>query len=165
KIRRYGIATWNGFRQKFGQKGTLQLSKILECAREAGGEKHHFKAIQLPYNLVMLEALHQKNQILGNAKKTILQAAHEQGISVMVSAPLMQSRVGQLCKKVFEELPPGDSRMLQSLEFVLSTPEICTAFCGMKQAQHFIENQKVLTGPTWTSPIWLRAAKSLGIAL
>ena len=48
KIARYGLATWNGFRQK---KGGLQLAKALQCARNAGGDSHHFKAIRSPLTL------------------------------------------------------------------------------------------------------------------
>lgn len=164
KIRRYGIASWNGFRQKASLKGTLQLGKIIECAKQAGGEGHHFKAVQLPFNLVMLEAIKMKNQIFGSAKKTIAQAAAENKISLMASSPLMQSQVGQLCRKVFEELPSDSSKMLQSLGFVLSTPPFCTAFCGMKKKEHWEENSKALLKPAWTSDVWKRACKSLGVA-
>jgi len=152
KIGRYGLATWNGFRQK---KGGLQLAKVIQCAREAGGEGHHLKAIQLPYNLVMLEAIKQK--------KTFIQAAKEYGIAVMVSAPLMQAQVGQLCKRVFEKLPPGKSPQAQSLEFVLSTPNICTAFCGMKKGEHWEANKTILQDPIWSPDLWAKATLSLGI--
>ncbi len=164
KIRSYGIATWNGFRQKAAQRGTLQLSKIVQCATDAGGEKHHLKAIQLPFNLVMLEAIKLKNQTLISAKKNIISAAKENRIALMASAALMQSQVGQLCRKVFEELPPGETRMIQSLEFVLSTPDICSAFCGMKRLEHWEENRKVLFEPAWPRDVWEKACRSLGVA-
>ncbi len=146
KIARYGLATWNGFRQKAGQKGTLQLEKVLQCATEAGGPNHHFKAIQLPYNLIMTEAVKNPTQITPSGKKTIAQAASNRGIALMVSAPLMQSQTAFLCKRVFEELPPAPTPMIQCLEYVLSTPEVCTAFCGMKQMKHWEENRRVLEG-------------------
>ncbi len=158
KIARYGLATWNGFRQKAGQKGTLQLEKILHCAREAGGEGHHFKAIQLPYNLVMLEAIKTPNQ---SGKKTIAQAASENGISLMISAPLMQSQAAALCKRVFDSLPQAQSHMIQCLEFVLSTPEVCTAFCGMKKLDHWEENRKVLGQAAWPQDVWKATVKRM----
>lgn len=151
KVRRYGIATWNGLRIK---KGGLQLSKVIQCAKEAGGEGHHFKAIQLPYNLVMLEAIKQKK---------LFQIAAENHLLIMTSASLMQAQVKQLSKRVFEQLPPGKSPMTQALEFVLSTPQICTAFCGMKRLEHWEENKTVLHEPNWPLDAWTQACETLGI--
>ena len=51
KIRWYGAATWDGFR-----KGALSLPRMVEIALEAGGPEHHFRFIQLPFNLGMVEA-------------------------------------------------------------------------------------------------------------
>jgi aryl-alcohol dehydrogenase-like predicted oxidoreductase len=51
KIRWYGAATWDGFR-----KGALNLPRMVELALEAGGPEHHFRFIQLPFNLGMVEA-------------------------------------------------------------------------------------------------------------
>ena len=164
KIRRYGLATWNGFRQKADRKATLQFAKILACACEAGGANHHFKAIQLPYNLVMLEILKQKNQIFGEERKTVIETAAEYKISVMVSSPLMQSQVKYLSRKVFDLLPSTASPILKALEFVLSTPHVCTAFCGMKHPFHWEENKKVLNSPIWPADLWIKATESLGIA-
>lgn len=150
KIRRYGIATWNGLRIK---KGGLQLSKVIQCAFDAGGEGHHFKAIQLPFNLVMLEAIKQKK---------LFQVATENEIAIMISASLMQGQV-KLCKRVFEQLPAGKSPMAQALEFVLSTPRVCTAFCGMKKLPHWEENRTVLHEANWSQETWIKACQSLGI--
>jgi len=160
KIARYGMATWNGFRQK---KGALQLAKVLQCAGEVGGEFHHFKAIQLPFNLVMLEAIHIKNQIIGKEKKSIAEACVENRIALMVSSPFMQASVGSLCSKVFEKLPTGASRMNQALQFVLSAPQICTAFAGMKEIAHWEENRTALFNAPWSLPDWNAACLSLGI--
>lgn len=159
KIQRYGLATWNGFRQK---KNSLQLSRVLECAKQVGGEAHHFRAIQLPLNLVMLEALHIENQLIEKESKPILEVAGEHQIAVMVSAPLMQSQVAHLSPRVFEKLPPEKSPILQALQFVLSAP-ITTAFVGMKQLAHWEENREVLFLPNWSQETWEEACISLGI--
>lgn len=151
KIRRYGISTWNGFRVK---KGALQLSKVIQCANDAGGAEHHFRAIQLPYNLVMLEAI--KNQKL-------FETAKENRVAVMASAVLMQGYVKQLPKRVFEQLPKRKSDMAQAIEFVLSTPGICTGFCGMKRLEHWSENATILQEPSWSSENWAKACESVGL--
>ena len=160
KIARYGLATWNGFRLK---KGGLQLTKAIQCARNAGGESHHFKAIQVPFNLIMLEAIKIKNQLFGKEKKSISEAAFENGITLMASSPLMQGQVGMLCSKVFDSLPKETSRMTQSLQFVLSAPRICSTFTGMKELAHWEENQKTLQKTSWSLVDWNEACLKLGI--
>ncbi len=162
KIQRYGIATWNGFRQKSLQKTTLQLSRIIDCAKEAGGEMHHFRAIQIPYNLVMLEAIKMKNQVQGEEKKTIAQALAEQNIRLMVSSPLMQSHAMNLPPRVFERLPSEESPVLQSLQFISSSPDVCTTFAGMKKLEHLDENRKLLHLANWPDPEWQTAFTSVG---
>lgn len=159
KIQRYGVATWNGFRQK---KNALQLTKILDCAKQVGGENHHFRAIQLPFNLVMLEAMKIENQ---EEDKTVVEIARENQIAIMVSAPLMQSQVAHLPPRVFEKLPPERLPMLQALQFVLSTPFVTTAFVGMKQKQHWEENREALFSPVWTEEVWKQACTSLGVPI
>src|SRR5882672_6250123 len=42
KIGWYGAATWDGFRKA----GALDLSRLVEIAREVGGANHHFRFIQ-----------------------------------------------------------------------------------------------------------------------
>src|SRR5207247_9258096 len=56
KIRRYGTATWNGYREDPSAPGYLSLAELVGVARAVAGLDHHFKVIQLPYNLAMPEA-------------------------------------------------------------------------------------------------------------
>ncbi len=56
KIRHYGTATWNGYRQPSGAQDYLSLSELAAVAREVAGDRHHFRVIQLPFNLAMTEA-------------------------------------------------------------------------------------------------------------
>ena len=44
-------------------------------ARNAGGDDHHFRAIQLPYNLAMPEAFVLRNQKLGSVSVSLIEAA------------------------------------------------------------------------------------------
>jgi aryl-alcohol dehydrogenase-like predicted oxidoreductase len=53
KIQWYGVATWNGFRMPAGERGAMNLREVLKAARGAGGEQHHFRFIQMPFNLAM----------------------------------------------------------------------------------------------------------------
>src|SRR5438105_31110 len=50
KIGWYGAATWDGFRKS---PDGLELARLIQIAREEGGPDHHFRFIQLPFNLAM----------------------------------------------------------------------------------------------------------------
>lgn len=158
-IRRYGIATWNGFRVKPHSKGRLSLLKILECAKKAGGEKHHFKVIQAPFNLIMSELLTVKNP----ADPPFLQAAKEHGVALFACTALMQGQVQRLPQRLYDSLPPASSKVEKALEFILATPGILAAHVGMKTALHVGENSKILQTSQWTSEVWQAASTLLGI--
>src|SRR5262245_23929056 len=49
KIRRYGTATWNGYRQPATARDVLLLADLIDSAERVGGKEHHFKVVQLPY--------------------------------------------------------------------------------------------------------------------
>ncbi len=147
KIVRYGLATWNGFRSEPGSKDYLPLERILRIAREAGGDGHHFKVIQLPYNLAMTEAFGFFNQPVGEKVSTALEAATRLGVSVVASASLLQSRLAG-------DLPPEvtaafdvETDAQRALQFVRSTPGVATALVGMSHTRHVRENAALLAEP------------------
>src|SRR5258708_20270007 len=57
KIQFYGLATWNGFRQDARARDAMQLAELDAAAKEIAGDNHHFRFVQLPFNLGMTEAL------------------------------------------------------------------------------------------------------------
>jgi aryl-alcohol dehydrogenase-like predicted oxidoreductase len=143
KIRIYGTATWNGFRNPATAKDYLSLSQTVALAERAGGKTHHFKVIQLPLNLGMSEALSSVNQPVGKKTLTLLQAAQALGVTVMCSASVLQGQLTRnlpdLIRETFQGLETDGQRALQ---FVRSTPGVTTALVGMKQAEHVEENLK-----------------------
>jgi aryl-alcohol dehydrogenase-like predicted oxidoreductase len=149
KIRMYGTATWNGYRNDPAAKDYLSLPDIVEVARRAGGEKHHFKVIQLPFNLGMSEALSLANQTLEGKMMTVLQAAQALGITVMCSASILQGQLAKNLPALIGEALTGLATDAQrSIQFVRSTPGVTTALVGMKQLQHVVENlQTALVSP------------------
>lgn len=160
KLRMYGTATWNGYRNDPGTKDYLSLAEVVEIAKKAGGEKHHFKVIQLPLNLAMHEALTKHNQTVAGEDMSALEAAQRLGITVMCSASILQ---GQLARN----LPPEIAGVFgglqtdaqRSLQFVRSTPGVATVLVGMKQLAHVEENLKVAQIP----PVpWEQYAKLFG---
>jgi len=141
KIRMYGTATWNGYRNDPNAKDYLSLAEVAAMAERAGGKGHHFKVIQLPLNLGMAEAVTRRNQMLGGEMVTVLEAAEELGISVMTSASVLQGQLTRNLPKIVGEALPGLSTDAQrALQFVRSAPGVTTALVGMKQVAHVEEN-------------------------
>ncbi len=152
KIRVYGVATWNGLRQEVNTKGYLSIEELFKIARVVGGDDHHFRVIQLPFNLAMPEALVTRNQILDGEELTILEAANNLGIAVVASSSLLQSQLSR-------DLPDFLSKFLKDLktdaqlaiQFVRSIPGITTALVGMSTIKHVEENMGVASIPRATS--------------
>jgi aryl-alcohol dehydrogenase-like predicted oxidoreductase len=141
KIRRYGTATWNGYRRPQTAREYLSLAEIIAVAEQVGGKSHHFKIVQLPYNLAMLEALSQRNQTVGNEVVNFLEAAHSFGVTVMASATIMQGQLAQrLPSAIGEALGGLTSDAQRAIQFTRSTPGITTALVGMKSAEHVEHN-------------------------
>jgi len=140
----YGTATWNGYREAPEAPGLLSLEAMVGAARDVGGAGHHFKVIQLPYNLAMLEAFTRVNQRVGNDTVSTLEAARRLGVYVMASASVYQGQLTRNLPPVIAEYLPGlASDAQRALQFVRSTPGVGTALVGMKSLQHVEENAGV----------------------
>jgi len=55
-----------------GSSGYHSLGRVVDLAREVGGESHGFRFIQLPFNLAMPEARTLSNQTLGGHQVSTL---------------------------------------------------------------------------------------------
>lgn len=143
KIRAYGMATWNAFRNDSRAPDYLSLEQMAGLARQAGGSEHHFQFVQLPFNLAMPEALMRANQIAGGKTLSMVQAARELGITLIASASLLQSHlIGKVLPVIRETL--GLQNDLEcALQFVRSAPGIATALVGMKRVEHVAANLKL----------------------
>ena len=150
KIKSYGLATWNGFRQAPGTVDLLDLQRVISCACVAGGANHHFKAIQLPYNLVMLEAVGVQNQKVDGEIFPAIAAAAYHGLAVFISAPLVQSQVIKMPAHILQALPGSGNAVYKALQFVVSSPGVTSAMVGMKNVEHVMENLEVLAQPNWS---------------
>lgn len=148
KIRRYGTATWNGYREDPGAPGYLSLAELVGLARAVAGPDHHFRAIQLPYNLAMPEAFTRANQKVDEGFVPVLEAARRLDVYVMASASVYQGHLTRNLPAVVAELLPGFASDAQrALQFVRSTPGIGTALVGMKSTAHVEENAAVARRP------------------
>jgi aryl-alcohol dehydrogenase-like predicted oxidoreductase len=142
KINYYGTATWNGYRAASNDRAYMSLTEMAALATEIGGEDHHFRVIQLPYNLAMPEALTLSNQTLPDGKKASLLASTDaSGIAVCASASLLQGQLTRGLPAILAEAFEGmESDAQRSLQFVRSTPGINVALVGMSSAAHVEHN-------------------------
>ena len=144
RIHFYGTATWNGYRQPPTAPDYLSLEELVGIARELAGDEHHFRVIQLPYNLAMPEALTEGNQTVAGEPLSLLMAANRLGLTVMCSASLLQSRLSAgLPEFVGATLGGLRTDAQRAIQFVRSTPGVTTALVGMSHRSHVEENLEV----------------------
>ena len=89
-IAAYGLATWNGFRVAPTAREYLALADLVALAEREVGPDHHFRAVQLPCNLAMTEAVTARHQPVGTHVGSLVEAADHHGIMVVASASLLQ---------------------------------------------------------------------------
>jgi aryl-alcohol dehydrogenase-like predicted oxidoreductase len=152
RIRFYGIATWDGLRAAQTARNYLPLSLFVQIAREVAGEKHRFRFVQFPYNLRMLEAVLDGNQIFkgernGQSERLtlpLLAAARQYALAAMGSAGLSQRQLfGQVPSDVREILGEFSTDAQYAIQFNRSTPGLTTTLIGMGNPQHVEENLRV----------------------
>jgi aryl-alcohol dehydrogenase-like predicted oxidoreductase len=145
EIAAYGCATWHGLRVAPGTRHHLSLVELVEAAQDAGGESHHFRAVQLPVNLAMTEAVRTPTQQLGDHVVPLLEAAAELGVAVVASASLMQAQLARGLPPALREAFPGlDTDAQRALAFVAGLPGVATALVGMRREEHVRENVAAL---------------------
>ncbi len=154
KIRYYGVATWNAFRVPPVARDGMSLADTIEVAREAGGEQHHFRFVQLPFNLGMPEAFAYRNQTWEKENLSLLEAAARAGVMVVGSATLSQGQLTRNLPTFIEQRLGGGSGAANAIQFARSTPGLAVALVGMGQPEHVRENLKVAALPTTPREEW-----------
>jgi aryl-alcohol dehydrogenase-like predicted oxidoreductase len=144
RLRAYGVATWNGFRAQPNAREYHSLERMVELAREAGGDEHGFRFVQLPFNLAMPEALVLDNQTYEGAHVSLLEAAKALGVTVVASASILQGQVARdIPAHIREPLGSLATDAMTAIQFVRSTPGITTALVGMSRRAHVEENLRL----------------------
>jgi aryl-alcohol dehydrogenase-like predicted oxidoreductase len=148
RIQIYGTATWNGYRVPPASREYLSLAELVGIATEVAGPDHHFRVIQLPYNLAMPEALTLANQVVDGEQLSALEAASRLGLTVMCSASLYQGHLTRrLPNEIGEALKGLSTDAQRAIQFVRSTPAVTTALIGMSQRSHVEENMMTAQVP------------------
>ena len=114
KIRLYGTATWNAYRVGPDSRDAVSLSEVLRIAEEVGGNDHHFRALQLPFNLAMTEALAVATQQVDQKQVPALRAAQAHRLMVFSSASLLQGQLARGMPPELAEWFPGHATHLDS---------------------------------------------------
>jgi aryl-alcohol dehydrogenase-like predicted oxidoreductase len=143
-IAAYGCATWQGLRVLPASRHHLSLEALVGLAREVAGDAHHFRAVQLPLNLGMTEAVRQPTQTLDGRAVSLLEAAAALGLSVVASASLMQAQLARGLPLPLRDAFPGlDTDAQRAIAFVAGLPGVATALVGMRREEHVRENVAV----------------------
>jgi aryl-alcohol dehydrogenase-like predicted oxidoreductase len=147
EIRYYGMATWNGFRQDARARDAMQLGEIVQIAQEIAGGRHHFRFVQLPFNLGMTEALTLGNQSVRGRDRTVMEAASELDLTLIASASLLQGQVAKNLPGFVAEALGLQNDAERALQFVRSSPGISTALVGMSRVEHVKANARLVGLP------------------
>ena len=137
KLRAYGVATWTGLRARPHERDWLGLAETVALAEDVAGGQHRFRAIQLPFNARMPEALTRDNQLVQGQRCSALQAARQLDMMAFVSGPLMQGRLALAGPRLAHD----------ALQLARSAPGVASALVGMTGPEHVRANVALLAEP------------------
>lgn len=142
----YGVAVWNGFNSQTGE--LISLEKLLKIAQKVGGENHHFKYIQTPFNIAKTSIYTQETQSVAGENCTLLQAAHRLGIGVISSSSLLQMKLFQKpfspeVGAILDESMTLQTDIQLALQFVRSTPSLISSLFGSIVPLHVKQNVQI----------------------
>jgi aryl-alcohol dehydrogenase-like predicted oxidoreductase len=154
KLRFYGMATWNAFRVPESARDYIGLEEVTALAQQAGGAGHHFRFIQLPFNLAMPEAHVLANQPIGDKHFSTLQAASRLGVAVVGSATLYQGRLAHGLPGYVRDRIGFKTDSENAIQFARSAPGLLAALVGMGQREHVTQNMKPALVPPARADVW-----------
>jgi aryl-alcohol dehydrogenase-like predicted oxidoreductase len=141
KIAAWGLATWDGLRVPPEHPEHLSLRGTLEAARQVAGDRHHFRAVQLPMSLAMAQAVAYRSQPSAGERLPALLAAREEELAAFGSASLLQGRLtGDLPEEVDAAFPEASSAAQRALQFARSAPGMTTSLVGVSTLAHAQDN-------------------------
>jgi len=140
RVGRYGVATWDALRGDFKDPHYLSLAALQAMAKQAAGEgkRPRLGFVELPLNLGMAEGFTRFNQATGEGNvASAVMAAHQLGLTVLTSVPLMQGQLAAGVPEPLAALTPNLTHPAQhALQFARSTPGVGTAVVGLKAPEH-----------------------------
>jgi aryl-alcohol dehydrogenase-like predicted oxidoreductase len=152
----YGLATWNGLRTREGARDHLSLTELVNIAQEIAGEQHHFRFLQLPFNLAMPEAYGLANQVLEQQRMSLLTAAQRMGIAVVGSATLYQGQLTNGLPEFLRQRLGTGSDAETAIQFSRSAPGLTTSLIGMGKKEHVAANVRAVLQPPAPVEDWTK---------
>jgi aryl-alcohol dehydrogenase-like predicted oxidoreductase len=142
RIAAWGLATWDGFRAPPEHPEHLSMADVLAAAGEVAGQGHHFRAVQLPSNLGMAQAVLYRSQETDRGRLSAFAAAAALGLAAFGSGSISQGRLAavDLPEVVVEAFPGAATGVLQALQFARSSPGVTAALVGVSNAEHAAED-------------------------
>lgn len=149
EIGAYGLATWPGLRVPAAHGQHIPLARVVALAREVGGANHRLRAIQLPLNLAMREAIATPTQDVDGTLLPAIEAARRLGLAVFTSASTMQGRLApQVPQALADRLPGAEGSPTRALlQWTRSCPGVTSALVGMTRAEHREEDVQLALHP------------------
>jgi len=141
-IASWGLATWDGLRVPPEHPDHIGLEQVRGIAEEIAGESHHFRAVQLPVNLAMPQAVAFRSQPAAGRRLPALAAASSLGLAAFGSASILQGRLAaaDLAPGVEEAFPGLETPAQRALQFSRSAPGGICALVGASSPEHARED-------------------------
>jgi aryl-alcohol dehydrogenase-like predicted oxidoreductase len=154
KIRWYGAATWNGFRANPVDRSHLNLEMMVNTAGEVAGDEHHFRFVQLPFNLAMREAYGYGNQVHDGEAASLLVQAPKLGLAVVGSGTLYQGNLAQGLPSQLKQTIGVSNDAEAAIQFARSATNLTTSLVGMGRKEHAAANLTIATQPPIARDQW-----------
>jgi uncharacterized protein YyaL (SSP411 family)/aryl-alcohol dehydrogenase-like predicted oxidoreductase len=155
----YGVSS-NTAGSPASDADAISLTRMLAAAKQAAGDGHHFRALQLPVNLLEIGALFEHNNG-PNDELTALQFAEAETIAVLANRPLNSFKNGTLLRLANVTVEENGNSLEETLDRVRDlemtfqleiAPKLQTAPDSLDPSQYFelaerlSELQPVVTG-------------------
>ncbi len=150
RIAGYGVSS-NTVVAPTSKKNSTSLTRMIEAARRAAGENHHFSVLQLPLNLLEAGAAFERKEG-ANGDKTVLELARDERIAVLANRPLNAFVGGRLLR--LADIEPEELEIdfdeqlgrLADLEFTFSSeiaPQLKVAPDSLDPSDYFKLSQRL----------------------
>ncbi|MFH1277253.1 MAG: aldo/keto reductase [Candidatus Eisenbacteria bacterium] len=148
RIARYGVSSWEAFRAEPSSPVHISLEDLVKIARKVAGENHHFAAVQLPFNIAMMEGFALAGQEVEGMPLSAVDAAARLGVAMTFSAPFLQGRLlRQFPDLLARGLKDIDSNAKKAIQFARSIPGVASVLVGMSKDVHVAENLSLARKP------------------
>ncbi|MDD3342987.1 MAG: aldo/keto reductase [Sulfurospirillaceae bacterium] len=157
KIRAYGLAVWNAFSYEQSNAEHINIEEVYDVACKVGGIGHHFKYLQLPFNIAKTQAYSLATQKMSDGNDyTPLQVAHKLGLGVIGSSSLLQMHLFQKPFRpevgyVLDSTMKLSSDIQLALQFVRSTRGFVSSLFSSQHSEHVKSNTEISQIPAVNS--------------